>query len=185
MLKQFSKSGSGHSYQALVLENPSYEGLTHRRTIFMVDDKFYVILDEAYGSAAGTVNLNFNITEGTDAQVVYDTSEGGFHTAFADGNNLLVRTFANKAVTTTARTGYVSLVLDETTERPSYQVDLEKAAGDKAARFITVLYPASDASAETVSAEFIDEEFSETAARISVTAGGQTYRLSYTLEPKN
>ena len=26
MLKQFSKSGSGHSYQALVLENPSYEG---------------------------------------------------------------------------------------------------------------------------------------------------------------
>ena len=47
MLKQFSKSGSGHSYQALVLENPSYEGLTHRRTIFMVDDKFYVILDEA------------------------------------------------------------------------------------------------------------------------------------------
>ena len=88
---------------------------------------------------------------------------------FADGNNLLVRTFANKAVTTTARTGYVSLVLDETTERPSYQVDLEKAAGDKAARFITVLYPASDASAETVSAEFIDEEFSETAARLSVT----------------
>ena len=74
MLKQFSKSGSGHSYQALVLENPSYEGLTHRRTIFMVDDKFYVILDEAYGSAAGTVNLNFNITEGTDAQVVYDLS---------------------------------------------------------------------------------------------------------------
>lgn len=94
-------------------------------------------------------------------------AENSAHTAFADGNNLLVRTFANKAVTTTARTGYVSLVLDVTTERPSYQVDLAKSAGDKAARFITVLYPASDASAETVSAEFIDEEFSETAARIS------------------
>jgi len=132
------------------------------------------------------VNLNFHLLPGmTPSEVVIDAAENGAHTAFADGNNLLVRTFANKAVTTTARTGYVSLVLDETTERPSYQVDLEKAAGDKAARFITVLYPASDASAETVSAEFIDEEFSETAARISVTAGGQTYRLSYTLEPKN
>ena len=173
-------------YDLLVLENPSYAGLTHRRSVWFVDHKFFVILDEGYGTAEGTVNLNFHLLPGmTPSEVVIDAAENGAHTAFADGNNLLVRTFANKAVTTTARTGYVSLVLDETTERPSYQVDLEKAAGDKAARFITVLYPASDASAETVSAEFIDEEFSETAARISVTAGGQTYRLSYTLEPKN
>ena len=40
-----------------MLENPSYEGLTHRRTIFMVDDKFYVILARrVLGTAAGTVN---------------------------------------------------------------------------------------------------------------------------------
>ncbi|WP_462353599.1 heparin-sulfate lyase HepC [Alistipes timonensis] len=173
-------------YDLLVLENPSYAGLTHRRSVWFVDHKFFVILDEGYGTAEGTVNLNFHLLPGmTPSEVVVDAAENGAHTAFADGNNLLVRTFANKAVTTTARTGYVSLVLDVTTERPSYQVDLAKSAGDKAARFITVLYPASDASAETVSAEFIDEEFSETAARISVTAGGQTYRLSYTLEPKN
>ncbi len=126
MLKQFSKSGSGHSYQALVLENPSYEGLTHRRTIFMVDDKFYVILDEAYGTAAGTVNLNFNITEGTDAQVVYDTSEGGFHTAFADGNNLLVRTRGSKTGAFVKKTGFVSYNINQTAERKAYQLNLEK-----------------------------------------------------------
>lgn len=100
--------------------------------MWFVDHKFFVILDEGYGTAEGTVNLNFHLLPGmTPSEVVVDAAENGAHTAFADGNNLLVRTFANKAVTTTARTGYVSLVLDVTTERPSYQVDLAKSAGDQ------------------------------------------------------
>ena len=180
MLKQFSKSGSGHSYQALVLENPSYEGLTHRRTIFMVDDKFYVILDEAYGSAAGTGNLNFNITEGTDAQVVYDTSEGGFHTAFADGNNLLVRTRASKSGAYVQKTGFVSYNINQTAERKAYQLNLEKTADEPVVRYATVLLPTSDASAEEVSITLGD--WSETGGSVRVQVGGVSYpALSYTL----
>jgi hypothetical protein len=48
--------------------------------------------------------------------VVYDTSEGGFHTAFADGNNLLVRTVTirvNNAggLTTAQAAGAVEILL--------------------------------------------------------------------------
>ncbi len=180
LLKQFSKSGSGHWYEALVLENPSYEGLTHRRTIFMVDDKFYVILDEAYGTAAGTVNLNFNVTEGSDSQVVYDVEEGGFHTAFSDGNNLLVRTRASKAGAFVKKTGFVSYNINQTAERKSYKMNLTKTADEPVVRYATVLLPTSDASAETVAISLGD--WSERGGSVRVQVGGVSYpALSYTL----
>lgn len=180
LLKEFSRSGSGHWYEALVLENPSYEGLTHRRTIFMVDDKFYVILDEAYGTAAGTVNLNFNITEGDDSQVVYDPEEGGFHTAFSDGNNLLVRTRGSKTGAFVKKTGFVSYNINQTAERKAYQLNLEKTADDPVVRYATVLLPTSDASAETVVITLGD--WSESGGSVRVQVGGVSYpALSYTL----
>lgn len=172
-------------YDLLILENPSYSGLTHRRSVWFVEERFFVILDEGYGSAAGTVNLNFLLLPGGSSEVVVDADQNGAHTAFADGNNLLVRTFANKPVTTATRTGNVSLKLDNSTTRKAYRIDMEKSADDAAARFITILCPTKDATSETVGASFVDEPFSETSARISVTVGGREYRLSYTLEPKN
>ena len=163
-----------------MLENPSYEGLTHRRTIFMVDDKFYVILDEAYGTAAGTVNLNFNITEGNDSQVVYDPEEGGFHTAFSDGNNLLVRTRGSKTGAFVKKTGFVSYNINQTAERKAYQLNLEKTADEPVVRYATVLLPTSDASAETVVITLGD--WSESGGSVRVQVGGVSYpALSYTL----
>lgn len=168
-------------YDLLVLENPSYADLTHRRSVWFVDRRFFVILDEGYGAAAGKVNLNFHLLPGSDEEVTVDADANGAHTAFADGNNLLVRTFSDAALTTTAREGHLSVKLDNAVSRKAYQVDLEKSADDKAARFITVLYPASDAAAETVEATFVDPAFSASGARIRVEAGGRTYNLSYTL----
>lgn len=180
MLAEFSRAGSGHWYNAVVLENPSYEGLTHRRTIFMVDDRFYVILDEAYGSAAGTVNLNFNITPGSESQVVLDPTAGGFHTAFADGNNLLVRTVASKGGAFTPREGFVSYNINQTTERKAYQLNLTKTADEPVVRFATVLVPTSDATTEEVSISL--GSWTESSGSVRVTVGGVAYpALSYSL----
>ena len=183
MLKQETRSTSSYSYDILVLENPSYAGLTHRRSVFLVNDKFYVILDEGYGAAEGTVNLNFNVVEGNDSQVVLDTAEGGFHTAFSDGNNLLVRTASDKAFTFAEKDGFVAynIVTDsyKEIERKAYQLNVEKSASDAAVRYVTVLLPTTDAAAQTV--EINTGEWSETGASISVRVGGKTYNLSYTL----
>lgn len=51
--------------QILVTENPHYAGLKHRRSVFFVDQSYFVIVDEAVGDAKGTVNLNYNLCEGT------------------------------------------------------------------------------------------------------------------------
>lgn len=46
--------------QKLVTENPSYSGLTHRRTIQFVDGKRFIIKDELYGDAVGKVALHLH-----------------------------------------------------------------------------------------------------------------------------
>ena len=184
MLKQESKSTSSYAYEVLVLENPSYTGLTHRRTIFLVNNKFYVILDEGYGSAEGMVNLNFNVTPGDDSQVVLDSSENGFHTAFGDGNNLYVRSASNKEITFAEMPGFLAYNVVTSsykeTVRKAYQLNVTKSASDEAVRYVTVLYPTTDATA-VKGFESDLGEWSASGASISVRIDGKTYNLSYTL----
>lgn len=180
LLKEISNESGGHWYDALVLENPSYSGLTHRRTVFLVDGLFYVLLDEAYGTAEGTVNLNFNITEGSTSEVVLDADDNGFHTAFSDGNNLLVRTFCEKPVSFVERDGFVSYAINSTSDRQAYQLNVSKESSDNVVRFVTVLLPASSPAGESVSAEF-SGDWSTSGNTVKVTCQGTTYTLSYTL----
>ncbi|MDE6622859.1 MAG: heparinase II/III family protein [Alistipes sp.] len=177
LVKTDAVSGSSFSYDYLVLENPSYANLTHRRVVFLVDDKFWVILDEAIGSAEGTVNLNFNITEGTESQVVLDNAQGGFHTAFADGNNLLVRTATTASTRAFAsREGFVSYAINTTAARQAYSLNCQKSA-DETLYYVTVLLPTADASTADVAVSL-----SEVASRtVRVQVDGTTYKLSYSL----
>ena len=39
--------------------------MKHRRSVFFVDQSYFVIVDEAVGDAKGTVNLNYHLCEGT------------------------------------------------------------------------------------------------------------------------
>lgn len=167
MFGEFTGASSGHTWQGLTLENPSYEGLTHRRTTYLVDDKFYVLLDEAIGNAAGTVNLHFHLIEGKDAEIVYDNAKNGCHTAFADNNNMLVRTFPSKECTFTEREGFVSYKTNESQARKSYQLDVTKTADEDVVRFVTVLVSTKDAS-EKVDVTLDEDSF-------TVKIGSKTY----------
>jgi len=167
MSNEFTGASSGHTWQGLTLENPSYEGLTHRRTVYLVDNRFYVLLDEAIGNAAGTVNLHFHLIEGNDAEIVYDSGKNGCHTAFSDNNNLLVRTFPSKECTFTEREGFVSYAINKTKPRKSYQLDVMKTDDEDVLRFVTVLLPTKEAT-ETVSVKLGEDSF-------TVKIGSKTY----------
>lgn len=47
--------------QTLVTENPSYKNLKHRRSVFFVDNTYFVIVDEMIGSAKGSINLHYQM----------------------------------------------------------------------------------------------------------------------------
>lgn len=184
--KNYSKgecllSRSSASEDLVVTQNASYSDLTHRRAVYMLDRKFYVIVDEAFGSAAGVdVNLSFHMCQG-DVKTDADASlrAYGVHTEFTDGNDMLLRTFSETAAGYTPETGTsrCSIKQNESFDRTYYRVTVDKKTSSDVSRFITVIYPARSAS---ISASF-NSAFAQKSSSATVTVDGKTYNLSYTL----
>ncbi len=159
-----------------VVETPGYDGLTHRRAVFFVDKKFYVIADEAYGDAAGDVALHYQLLP---CDPLENTVKKSVSTAFADGNNITLRVFGADRME--AEEGWTSPAYRVKHARPAYAFRTDKKAG-KPARFITVIYPTDAANPAThdIKASYKGKP-SATGATLEVTIDGRKYPLSYTL----
>ena len=169
---------SNGQQEVVVTENQGYNNLKHRRYIFFVEKKFFVLVDEGIGNAAGTVNLNFHLCEGED-EVVLSTAQHGAHTHFADGNNIIARTFGNQTLTTTPFEGRVSYAPAVMTNRKAYTVNMEKGA-NQTARYITVLYPANQAASVQINAAF-KASYRDSGVSVDVVVNGKTYNLNCNL----
>jgi heparan-sulfate lyase len=139
--------------EKLVIENPSYSGLTHRRAVFFVDKKFFVIVDEAYGDAKGDVAIHYQLGEG---KVNTDTKNFQVNTLFNDGNNITMKAFGSKNMSFEKEEGWVSYAYRQKVERPAFAYKVNKA-DDSPVRFITVIYPNNTKSPK------IDAKFSQKA----------------------
>ena len=174
-------SRTSASEDLVVTQNASYSDLTHRRAVYMLDKKYYVIVDEAFGSAAGVdVNVSFHLCEGTAKVDNISSSRAyGLHTEFSDDNDMLFRTFAETAAGYTPENGMSKCSNKQNVyfERPYYRVTVDKTKASDVARFITVICPGRSAQ---ISASF-DAAFSQTSSAATVTIDGKTYKLKYTL----
>lgn len=193
------KTESTATYELMVTENPSYEGITHRRSIYMCkagvlgSEPVFVVVDEAYGSADGVKasiywKLCADKTQGAAVVAIDDHSADhvfGAHTTFSDKNNLEFRTFTETTdgYAGAWNTSYYSDQIGEKTQRRFYSVSLTKSAS-KAARFITVIRPvltADGTDGKAVSAEFIDNQagsegtFHSEGARFRVTIDSKSF----------
>jgi heparan-sulfate lyase len=77
---------SSPELDALVVENDSYAGLVHRRSVWFVDKKFYVFLDEAIGNVKGELALHWTPAPGTGR---FNSDQTLFTTQFPDANVLI------------------------------------------------------------------------------------------------
>uniref|UniRef100_A0AB33JN85 Heparinase II/III family protein n=1 Tax=Prevotella sp. GTC17262 TaxID=3236797 RepID=A0AB33JN85_9BACT len=184
--------------QLLVTENQSYARLTHRRAVFFVENRFFVIVDEGYGDGnKDKINLNFHLATGTGAEttVVDDLSAQhvyGAHTAFGDNNNMLIRTFAETTqdfVCTKLTSPYSNKLGEVNGDRIGYQYTIRKPERG-AARFVTVICPfgaVSDFGKQKIEARFTDNTketvgtFHAGGASVEVSVNGKVYQLTYTL----
>ena len=71
----------GEDLDVLVVENAGYPDLTHRRAVFFVDKKYFIIVDEAYGKGQGDVDIHFQFAPG---KAVLDLETLMARTAFED-----------------------------------------------------------------------------------------------------
>ncbi len=194
---RFLKSGQSGNAEFIVTENASYDDMSHRRAIFMVEKKFYVIVDEAFGTAKDVpAVLNFSLCRDLEkgglaenVAVADDLSDHyiyGMHTIFGDGNNMLFRTFTDSRDNFKANEGtcYYSDDIGVKARRKRYQVSVDKKA-DQEVRFITVILPfrnPEDLEKLEISATFRNAASNApTGAAVTVTIGDKVYDLEYSL----
>ncbi|SKA43490.1 heparan-sulfate lyase [Chitinophaga eiseniae] len=160
----------------LVYENPSYKGLTHRRSVYFVEKRFFVIIDEAIGDATGEVALHYGFKEGpttADQQTLKVT------TNFNDHNNVLLQCFPAQPATMAKEDSYVSYAYRQKESRDAYAFQSAKQDG-KTLRFITVIYPVSG-KAPVIQAALKTADENRVSA--TVTIDHQSYELGYNLKP--
>ncbi len=164
--------------QILVTENPSYEGLKHRRSVFFVDNTYYVIVDEAVGDAKGKVGLHYQLCEGNvnvDPKTMTLTSD------FEGNSNVKLQCFTPKSTTLDQEEGWRSTAYRKRVERTAVAFNTEKN-NDEAVRYITIIYPTEDASkAPKLEASFKNKKFDENGLEVEVKVGGKKQTLKYKL----
>lgn len=165
--------------QILVTENPSYRKLTHRRSVFFVDGKYFVIVDEAYGDATGSVNLNYQMPRG---DVPNSREDMTFYTNFEDGSNFMFQCFGPEGMSMKKEKGWISTSYMKKAQRMDVSFNVRKQDSTPV-RYITVIYPKVEAGKEpAMKARFIDKGFHENGLKIQVKVGKDKKRiLEYSL----
>lgn len=164
--------------QVLVTENPSYQGLTHRRSVFFVDQKYFVIADEAIGTATGKVNLHFQLCDG---KVRVDSKNLSLTSAFEGDSQVKLQCFAPTGTALEKEEGWYSTAYRLRTERTAVSFNADKKK-DEATRFITVIYPATDSKDfPEVSARFGKMSQEQGKMTIEVTVDNKIRSLEYKL----
>jgi len=121
----------------LVYTNPSYKDLNHRRSVLFIDKKYFVIFDEAVGTAKGNIGIHFQLAE--DSKAAFNKKQNSVQTQYKDGNNLLIQTLG-KGATLTEEEGKVSYSYRKEVARPAFAFEKAKN-NDNTVSFATVLYP--------------------------------------------
>ncbi len=180
------KSATVDGNEILVTRHLIKDDIQHRRAFIFVDREYLVVIDDVYGGAENTVTVNMHLT--TTEEAPTSISDGQAVTTFADGKNLFVKTFAeyDNGIATTTMNSNVSNKLDYVSgQRAGYRLSNVKDA-DKAARFVTVLYPFGD-TVPIITAEFNDNSetgngaYHSEGSAVKVTIDGTPHYISYSL----
>ena len=162
----------------LVTENPSYKDLRHRRSVFFVEKKFFVVVDEAVGSAIGKVGIHFQMCEG---DVRLDLASQKAYTNFDDGNNLILKTVSGQKQVMEEEESWVSYQSKQKSARKAFSFNTEKQS-NTAVRYITVIWPVNIAlTAPDINAAFDTPSFNEKGLKVTVQIGNKEYKLNYQL----
>ena len=160
----------------LVTENASYEGLTHRRSMFLLRDGILVIADQVRGTAEGMAGVHFNLCPGE----VEFGKDGTLRTLFSDGNNIRIKSRCTAPAQLTREEGWVSYAYRKKTERPAYAVEAHKPAGGELL-FVTIITPDDEAHKGSIAIVPGDTTMGDS-LKFSIRVGAGTHELGYELK---
>jgi heparan-sulfate lyase len=159
----------------LVAQNAAYPGLTHRRTVWFVDKRYFVFLDEALGNAPGQRAIHFQFAPGDH---VIDPAQNRAYTRFPDANVVLWCS-PSDGVSLHSEEGWHAHAYSKRTPRMAMTF---KHPGSGNVRFLTVIAPYQGAMPPTISASFLDNSTpGDAQVKVQVTIDNQSQILSRTL----
>ena len=129
----------GEDTDILVVENQSYENLTHRRSVFFVDKRYFIVVDDAIGSATGNVDIHFQLAPAGDA--IFNRVKKSVRSDFKDGWNIFIRTNSQKGLKLEKELGQVSFEYTKKQPRPAFRYRMKKNNANQPVRFITLVAP--------------------------------------------
>lgn len=162
--------------QVLVTENSSYKDLTHRRSVFFVDNSYFVIVDEAIGNALGIVNLHYQLCDG---KVELDKSKGLLCTRYPGNSNVVLRCFGPDNLQIEEEEGWYSIAYRQRTKRPAVTFNAEKSTGETI-RYVTVIYPQEQVKKSMKISASIKNATTDR-MKVEVNVNGRKRTLSYEL----
>ena len=163
----------------MVVENGSYENLTHRRAVLFVKKKFFVLVDDAIGKATGNVDLHFQLAPGN---AVFDRKTPLVRTDFKKGANVLIYALAQKQMTLRKEKGQVSFHYGQKQPRPAFCFRIKKSADTPSVRFVTLVIPYEGEVPETKVSLVDSPAPGSTRIELDVTVGATTARIGYDLK---
>lgn len=168
----------GKDLDVMVVENASYPNLTHRRAVFFVDKKFFIIVDDAFGDGTGDIDLHFQLAPG---KAIFDKEKFAVRTDFDSGWNVLVQAKVQKGMQLQEEKGQVSFEYSKKEFRPAFRYRKEKGINAPGVRFVTVVAPYVGLIPK-VSLKIIGHpKVGASHVDLEVKAEGITRRISYEL----
>ena len=120
----------------LCVEHEAYEGLTRRRSISFVDEKYFVITDEVRGPASGRLTLRNGLGSGS----VEESAPGEY--LYRDGDaGLCIKVEGPAGSSVSIDKDWFSEAMHEKTERPVIRLDATRVPGSGPQRFVTIIKP--------------------------------------------
>jgi hypothetical protein len=167
---------SSPELDVVVVENGSYAGLLHRRSVWFVDKQFYVFLDEAIGKTPGELCLHWTPSPGTGR---FSTDRASFTTQFPDAN-VLIHNAGPHHAKFEEEDGWFAWDYGQRLPRKMLSVKHPEAAP---ATFLTVLAPYRGTNPPAVEATLVGNPIvGGNEVQISVSAFGKGWSVGRNLE---
>ncbi len=171
------KWNPGKTDDILVVENESYNNLTHRRSVFFVEKRYFIIVDDAYGSAAGSVEIHFQLAPGVS---VINRDEFRMTTDYKEGWNVLVQTQKQEGLEFAEEEGQVSFLYTKKEPRPAFRYRINKTSANSNVRFVTLVAP-YEKKVPNVKIRMISDMGDLSSLRFEVEENGIKKQLGYSL----
>ena len=169
---------TGNDLDILVVENESYQELTHRRAVLFVDKEYFVIIDDAYGAGTGEVDIHFQLAPG---DAVFDNKQFSVSSDFEEGWNVLVKTQKQKNLVLEEEEGQVSFEYTKKEPRPAFRYGLAKD-DETGVRFVSVVYPYKGVRPKVKLKYMSDLGTNTSEVNIQVSINGNKRRIRYQID---